>query len=91
MAHAAPLAGLNCPMVAVPRPPRAAARKLRLLSARTAGRPLNRRASARARAGTCSFDLHIRVGRNGLQAPLPLRFAPNVSVRVAFVRNIRHE
>ena len=25
------------------------------------------------------------------QAPLPLRFAPNVSVRVAFVRNIRHE
>ena len=25
------------------------------------------------------------------QAPLPLRFAPNVSARVAFVRNIRHE
>ena len=37
MAQAAPLAGLNCPMVAVPRPPLgAAARKLRLLSARTA-------------------------------------------------------
>ena len=38
MAQAAPLAGLHCPMVAVPRSPRAAARKLRLLSARTAGR-----------------------------------------------------
>ena len=63
MAQAAPLAGLHCPMVAVPRPPRAAARKLRLLSARTAGRPLNRRASVRARASTCSFDL--RIGRNG--------------------------
>ena len=86
MAQAAPLAGLHCPMVAVPRPPRAAARKLRLLSARTAGlgRPLNRRASVRARASTCSFDL--RIGRNGRRL-LPLRCAPNVSVRVAFVRN----
>ena len=81
MAQAAPLAGLHCPMVAVPRPPRAAARKLRLLSARTAGRPLKRRASVRARASTCSFDLRrrkwvrSRAYRAQRQAPLPLRFA----------------
>ena len=48
MAQAAPLAGLHCPMVAVPRSPRAAARKLRLLSARTA---LKQRASRRFERG----------------------------------------
>jgi hypothetical protein len=61
MAQAAPLAGLYCLMVAVPVPPRAAVRKLRLLSALKDGRPLKRRASVRARASTCSFDL--RIGR----------------------------
>ena len=89
MAQAAPLAGLHCPMVAVPRPPRAAARKLRLLSARTAGQVSIEATSVGSSAGK---HLQLRSAyRAQRQAPLPLRFAPNVSARVAFVRNIRHE
>ena len=85
MAQAAPLAGLNCPMVAVPRPPRAAARKLRLLSARTAGRRPIEPTSVGSSAGK---HLQLRSAYPAQrQASLPLRFAPNVSVRVAFVRN----
>ena len=91
MAQAAPRAGLHCPMVAVPRPPPsgAAARKLRLLSARTAGRPLNRRASVRARASTCSFDL--RIGRNGRRLCRCASRRMSACASHLQMRNIRHE
>lgn len=90
MAQAAPLAGLHCPMVAVPpsppsRGPQAQAAQCNLKDGRmsievtsvgsSAGKHLQLRSAYRAQR----------------QEPLPLRFAPNVSVRVAFVRNIRQE
>ena len=67
MAQAAPLAGLHYPMVAVPRTdvppePRPASSGCSV-QGRPDVDPLNRRASVRARASTCSFDL--RIGRNG--------------------------
>ena len=88
MAQAAPLAGLHCPMVAVPRPPLGSrspqAQAAQCKDGRTSIEP-----SVGSSAGK---HLQLRSAyRAQRQAPLPLRFAPNVSVRVAFVRNIRHE
>jgi hypothetical protein len=91
MAQAAPLAGLHCPMVAVPRPP---------LGSRS---PQAQAAQCNLKDGRMSIEVtsvgssagkHLQLRsayRAQRQEPLPLRFAPNVSVRVAFVRNIRHE
>ena len=62
MAQAAPLAGLHCPMVAAPRPPPSRGPQAQAAQCKD-GRPLKRRASVRARASTCNFDLRIR--RNG--------------------------
>jgi len=91
MAQAAPLAGLHCPMVAVPRPPLGSrspqAQAAQCKDGRTSIEPTSVGSSA-------GKHLQLRSAypsRAQRQAPLPLRFAPNVSVRVAFVRNIRHE
>ena len=89
MAQAAPLAGLNCPMVAVPRPPRAAARKLRLLSARTAGRPLNRTERRFERGQAPAASICVSGATAGAFA-VALRVECQ-RARVAFVCNIRHE
>ena len=91
MAQAAPLAGLHCPMVAVPRPPLGSrspqAQAAQCKDGRTSIEPTSIGSSA-------GKHLQLRSAypsRAQRQAPLPLRFAPNVSVRVAFVRNIRRE
>ena len=79
MAQAAPLAGPHCPMVAVPRP--AAARKLRLLNWCKDGRTSIEVTSVGSSAGK---HLQLRSAyRAQRQEPLPLRFAPNVSVRAS--------
>ena len=92
MAQAAPLAGLHCPMVAVPpsppsRGPQALAAQCNLKDGRM---------SIEVTSVGSSAGKHLQLrsaypSRAQRQAPLPLRFAPNVSVRVAFVRNIRQE
>ena len=89
MAQAAPLAGLHCPMVAVPRPPLGSrspqAQAAQCKDGRTSIEPTSVGSSA-------GKHLQLRSAYPAQrQASLPLRFAPNVSVRVAFVRNIRHE
>ena len=89
MAQAAPLAGLHCPMVAGPRPPVHTPRALAHAAQCKDGRTSIEATSVGSSAGK---HLQLRSAyRAQRQAPLPSRFAPNVSVRVAFVRNIRHE
>ena len=86
MAQAAPLAGLHCPMAAVPVPPEP---RPASSGCSVQGRPSIEATSVGSSAGK---HLQLRSAYPAQrQASLPLRFAPNVSVRVAFVRNIRHE
>ena len=86
MAQAAPLAGLHCPMVAAPRPPEP---RPASSGCSVQGRPSIEATSVGSSAGK---HLQLRSAYPAQrQASLPLRFAPNVSVRVAFVCNIRHE
>ena len=88
MAQAAPLAGLHCPMVAVPRPPPSRSPQAQAAQCKD-GRTSIEPTSVGSSAGK---HLQLRSAyRAQRQAHLPLRFAPNVSVRVAFVCNIRHE
>jgi len=95
MAQAAPLAGLHCPMVAVPRPPLGSRSPHWAPQAQAAqckdGRTFIEPTSVGSSAGKHLQLRSAYPSRAQRQAPLPLRFAPNVSERVAFVRNIRHE
>ena len=93
MAQAAPLAGPHCPMVAVPRrcPPIGSrspqAQAAQCIEVLTAGRGPIEATSVGSSAGK---HLQLRSAyRAQRQGPLPLRFAPNVSVRVAFT-NAQH-
>jgi len=88
MAQAAPLAGLHCPMVAVPPSPPSRGPQAQAAQCKD-GRMSIEVTSVGSSAGK---HLQLRSAyRAQRQEPLPLRFAPNVSVRVAFVRNIRQE
>jgi hypothetical protein len=87
MAQAAPLAGRHCPMAAVPVPPEP--------RPASSGCSVQGRPSIEATSVSSSAGKHLQL-RSAYRAqrqapPFPLRFSPNVSVRVAFVRNIRHE
>ena len=92
MAQAAPLAGLHCPMVAVPPSP--GSRGPQAQAAQCNLKDRDGRTSIEVTSVGSSAGKHLQLRsayRAQRQEPLPLRFAPNVSVRVAFVRNIRQE
>ena len=76
MAQAAPLTGLHCPMVAVPRPPRGPSRGPQAQAAQCKdGRSSIEPTSVGSSAGK---HLQLRSAyRAQRQAPLPLRLAPN--------------